>query len=263
MTSSASTDTFPDLNEAQPAPKPSAHPAVWDLVVRDMHARDLGGERKYGMRLRPFDGRATMVDAYQEVLDLAVYLRKHLYEAEHAQPLPADVAEVRCAAGITIAPEAALHRALQERTDELERVRRDLTAEKAFAVAAQRRLVEARAERDGMRRERDEARESARADGPVFVSGRHEGWSDIAVKLRAILDPADAERLNLDGLLHRVAHLAAERAAWDAWAQTPTPTAPDVGSPTSAPAAGAADPPRRRPPDEIRAWSTSLFGEGP
>ena len=40
--------------------------------------------------------------------------------------LPADVAEVRRAAGITIAPEAALHRALQERTDELERVRAEL-----------------------------------------------------------------------------------------------------------------------------------------
>ena len=70
---------------------------------------------------------------------------------------PADVAATRRAAGITIAPEAALHRALQERTDELERVRADLTAEKAFSALVQRRLVEARAERDAAQSARDAA----------------------------------------------------------------------------------------------------------
>lgn len=177
--------------------------------------------------------------------------------------LPADVAEVRRAAGITIAPEAALHRALQERTDELERVRESARAEslmlrrrvsemedenednrrrRAQAVEtmecreAEREVIEAglRQQIDTLRRERDEAREAARVDGPVFVSGRHEGWSDIAAKLRAILDPADTEHLNLDGLLCRVAHLAAERAAWDAWAKDAPPTAPDVLTPAEA-----------------------------
>lgn len=70
------------LNKEEPAPKPSEHPAVWGLVIKDMQDRDHFGAQKYGQRLKPHDGRNTLVDAYQEVLDLAVYLRKKIYEEQ-------------------------------------------------------------------------------------------------------------------------------------------------------------------------------------
>lgn len=64
----------------QAPPKPSAHPAVWTLVIADMRERDAFGTQKYSRRLTPHDGRDSLVDAYQEALDQAVYLRKELYE---------------------------------------------------------------------------------------------------------------------------------------------------------------------------------------
>lgn len=66
----------------QPDPKPNALPAVWDLVLADMAARDRLGERKYGVRLQPFNGRDTLRDAYEEAQDLCVYLRSMLYERD-------------------------------------------------------------------------------------------------------------------------------------------------------------------------------------
>jgi hypothetical protein len=66
----------------QPAPIPNAAPAVWDLVVADMRARDAAGLAKYGTRLQPHNGRDALLDAYQEALDLAVYLRTAIYERD-------------------------------------------------------------------------------------------------------------------------------------------------------------------------------------
>lgn len=57
-------------------------PTLWDLVVVDMKGRDDFGTRKYGRPLAPHDGRDTLRDAYEEALDLAVYLRKALHERD-------------------------------------------------------------------------------------------------------------------------------------------------------------------------------------
>jgi len=51
-------------------------PAVWDLVIEDMKERNQAGLEKYGTMLQPFNGRDALIDAYQEVLDLCVYLRQ-------------------------------------------------------------------------------------------------------------------------------------------------------------------------------------------
>jgi hypothetical protein len=75
-------DPGPNFNDHQPPPKPSASPAVWDLVLRDIALRDSAGEAKYGTRLQPFNGRDALVDAYQEALDLVVYLRQAIYERD-------------------------------------------------------------------------------------------------------------------------------------------------------------------------------------
>lgn len=66
----------------QPAPKPNNLPAVWDLVMIDMLIRDRQGAEKYGTRFQPHNGRDMLRDAYEEALDLAVYLRGAIYERD-------------------------------------------------------------------------------------------------------------------------------------------------------------------------------------
>lgn len=68
--------------DPQPAPVPNARPAVWGLVIADMHARDAQGRERYGTPLQPFNGRDPLVDAYQEALDLCVYLRQAIAERD-------------------------------------------------------------------------------------------------------------------------------------------------------------------------------------
>ena len=68
------------LVEAQPAPTPSNGTPVWELVVADMRERDQLGRRRYGTPLQAHNGRDALVDAYQEALDLAVYLRQAIAE---------------------------------------------------------------------------------------------------------------------------------------------------------------------------------------
>lgn len=70
-------DTF---NIPQPAPKQGVSPAIWDLVTADMHERDKTGADKYGVRLQADNGRDFLIDAYQEALDLSVYLRGEIYK---------------------------------------------------------------------------------------------------------------------------------------------------------------------------------------
>lgn len=52
------------------------------LVQEDIEKRIQKGEKEYGERLRPFNGRNALLDAYEEVLDLAVYLKQELIEKE-------------------------------------------------------------------------------------------------------------------------------------------------------------------------------------
>lgn len=81
-----------------PPPVLNEEPACWDLVIAalntakpdpvdeqlraDIAARDAFGLAKYGTRLKTNDGRNPLVDAYQEVLDLVVYLAKDSAEVE-------------------------------------------------------------------------------------------------------------------------------------------------------------------------------------
>lgn len=71
------------LNDPQPPPTVGRGPAaIWDLVIEDMTERDANGYRKYGKRLTAFNGRDALIDAYQEALDLAVYLRQAIFERD-------------------------------------------------------------------------------------------------------------------------------------------------------------------------------------
>lgn len=68
--------------ETEPAPTADENVPIWGLVIQDMQARDQFGRCKYGTPLQPFNGRDALKDAYQEALDLCVYLRQALYERD-------------------------------------------------------------------------------------------------------------------------------------------------------------------------------------
>lgn len=95
-------DTYPIRGERQTLPVtfmvPDAHeqplPVVrnrdgqlscQDLVIADIEARKAVGMERYGVLLYPNNGRDTLQDAYEEALDLTVYLRGLLEEREAAK----------------------------------------------------------------------------------------------------------------------------------------------------------------------------------
>jgi hypothetical protein len=65
----------------QPDPK-QGQQEVAQHVLDDMRDRIEMGRDKYGNLLETFNGRNAMWDAYQETLDLAMYLRQELMEQE-------------------------------------------------------------------------------------------------------------------------------------------------------------------------------------
>lgn len=67
----------------EPAPVHNDGPSMHDLVIKDMQARKQFGLDKYGTILQGFNGRKALKDAYEELLDLLVYMRQWLYEEEH------------------------------------------------------------------------------------------------------------------------------------------------------------------------------------
>lgn len=70
-------------NNAQPAPVSDCRSkSVNDAVIADMQFRSLQGIAKYGTELKSFNGRDPLIDAYQEALDLAVYLKQALLERD-------------------------------------------------------------------------------------------------------------------------------------------------------------------------------------
>lgn len=69
-------------NKEQPMPKKNNNPAIWDLVISEMKARDKVGQERYHTRLQANNGRDALRDALDEALDLCVYLRQAIYERD-------------------------------------------------------------------------------------------------------------------------------------------------------------------------------------
>lgn len=63
----------------QPAPTGKDLP-VGAFVLADIQGRIALGKKKYGTELRTNNGRDALTDAYQEVLDLAMYLKQEILE---------------------------------------------------------------------------------------------------------------------------------------------------------------------------------------
>ena len=55
---------------------------IWNSVVEDMKARNDFGFKKYGVALKANDGRKTIQDLYEELLDACVYTKKLIKEQE-------------------------------------------------------------------------------------------------------------------------------------------------------------------------------------
>ena len=66
----------------QQAPVPNNKPAIQDLVMQDMLARKLLGQKRYGTPLQPHNGRDMMQDLYEELLDACNYIRGAIYERD-------------------------------------------------------------------------------------------------------------------------------------------------------------------------------------
>lgn len=78
--------------EDQPPPRAGTSTPAWDLVIRyvddnyddvkdvlaDMRERHRIGTERYGTALTSDNGRNHVIDAYQELLDAAAYLRAEL-----------------------------------------------------------------------------------------------------------------------------------------------------------------------------------------
>ena len=64
----------------QPPPTPNSSTPIVDLVMQDLLERKSVGILRYGTPLQAHNGRDALVDAYQEALDLCIYLRQVIEE---------------------------------------------------------------------------------------------------------------------------------------------------------------------------------------
>ena len=69
-----------DPETDQALPVKNASPYIQDMVIQDIEARKALGVRKYGTALQAHNGRNMLLDAYEEALDLCIYLRGALEE---------------------------------------------------------------------------------------------------------------------------------------------------------------------------------------
>lgn len=65
------------IHEPDPVP---GEKIVLDLVIKDLNDRAQVGKEKYGTFLMTKNGRDALIDAYQEALDLVMYLRQAIEE---------------------------------------------------------------------------------------------------------------------------------------------------------------------------------------
>lgn len=63
-------------------PTPRDVPSVQSMVIADLHTRLKIGIQRYGTPLQPHNGRDALRDAYEEALDLAIYLRQAIAERD-------------------------------------------------------------------------------------------------------------------------------------------------------------------------------------
>lgn len=68
-------------SEHQPEPK-HGQQVVLDRVLSDLIARADAGKERYGTFLMTHNGRDALIDAYQEAIDLVMYLAQAIMERD-------------------------------------------------------------------------------------------------------------------------------------------------------------------------------------
>jgi hypothetical protein len=79
--------------ERQPMPM-RGEAKILPLVVSDLIDRSEMGFKKYGTYLESDNGRDALMDAYQEALDLVMYLRQEIEERIIGGELPCQTTEL-------------------------------------------------------------------------------------------------------------------------------------------------------------------------
>ena len=69
------------IYHTQPLPDKGKE-VVYDKVFEDIKERAEFGKKKYGTYLETHNGRDALMDAYEEALDLVVYLKQAIMERD-------------------------------------------------------------------------------------------------------------------------------------------------------------------------------------
>lgn len=120
-----------DLNVPQPPPTLGEGDEVWPLIFAnesivlpdwlkaDMRARHELGVKKYGTPLKVWNGRDCVIDAYQEALDLAVYVQQARARLPSFSLTGRSLREPAHLLGARLTLDLAFHSALQRAEVEL------------------------------------------------------------------------------------------------------------------------------------------------
>ena len=73
----------------QPMPVPNDCQDVQSMVIEDIRRRREVGIQRYGTALQPHNGRDALRDAYEEAMDLTMYLRQAIAERDGQPVTPA------------------------------------------------------------------------------------------------------------------------------------------------------------------------------
>lgn len=77
--------------DSQPMPKPADGPIMHEVVIQALEDRLAVGVKRYGQPLRAWNGRDAAQDAFEEVLDLSVYLAQVREEMTEMRSIIAEV----------------------------------------------------------------------------------------------------------------------------------------------------------------------------
>lgn len=66
----------------QPLPVVNTHPDIQSMVIADIEARRQVGIQRYGTALQAHNGRDMLLDAYEEAMDLTIYLKGCMVERD-------------------------------------------------------------------------------------------------------------------------------------------------------------------------------------
>lgn len=75
-------NVFKQREGDQPLPVVNDHPDIQAAVIADIEKRRELGIQRYGTALQPNNGRDMLLDAYDEAIDLAIYLKGAIVERD-------------------------------------------------------------------------------------------------------------------------------------------------------------------------------------